>query len=136
MRAAAATVGAPRSPGAPTKPETQPRHPVPGGPRRPAGAFYTTPMQETPQVAGTGNLSQLRLTTAPRRVVSLVPSVTGSLFDLGLGQVLVAVTDYCVYPPRGVATLPKMGGTKNPDRDRIVALAPDLVIANLYENRR
>ena len=93
-------------------------------------------MHETPQVAGTGNLTQLRLPGAPRRVVSLVPSVTGSLFDLGLSQVLVAVTDFCVYPPQGVAGLPKIGGTKNPDRDRILALAPDLVIANQEENRR
>jgi ABC-type Fe3+-hydroxamate transport system substrate-binding protein len=93
-------------------------------------------MQDTPPVAGTGNLSQLHVPSAPSRVVSLVPSVTGSLFDLGLGQVLAAVTDYCVYPPEGVAGLPKIGGTKNPDCDRILALAPDLVIANREQNRR
>jgi ABC-type Fe3+-hydroxamate transport system substrate-binding protein len=93
-------------------------------------------MPETPQVAGTGNLAGLNLLVAPRRVVSLVPSVTGSLFDLGLGHVLAGVTDYCVYPPAGVADLPKIGGTKNPDRDRILALAPDFVIANQEENRR
>jgi ABC-type Fe3+-hydroxamate transport system substrate-binding protein len=46
------------------------------------------------------------------------------------------VTDYCVYPAEGVAHLPKIGGTKNPDRDQILALAPDLVIANQEENRR
>jgi ABC-type Fe3+-hydroxamate transport system substrate-binding protein len=71
----------------------------------------------------------------PERVVSLVPSVTGSLFDLGLGRSLVGVTDYCVYPPAQVAGLPKVGGTKNPDCDRIVALKPDLIIANQEENR-
>ena len=68
--------------------------------------------------------------------MSLVPSVTGSLFDLGLGQCLVGVTEFCVYPAAGVARLPKVGGTKNPDRERIVALQPDLVIANQEENRR
>ena len=87
-------------------------------------------------LAGTGNLAQLSLAGAPRRVVSLVPSVTGSLFDLGLGQCLVGVTDFCVYPPAGVAGLPKLGGTKNPDRERLLALQPDLVIVNQEENRR
>jgi ABC-type Fe3+-hydroxamate transport system substrate-binding protein len=87
-------------------------------------------------VAGTGNLTDLSLAGIPRRVVSLVPSVTGSLFDLNLGHCLVGVTDFCVYPPAGVAGLPKVGGTKNPDRERILALQPDLVIANQEENRR
>lgn len=87
-------------------------------------------------VGGTGNLTELRLAGLPRRVVSLVPSVTGSLFDLNLGRCLVGVTDFCVYPPAGVASLPKVGGTKNPDRERILSLQPDLVIANQEENRR
>jgi ABC-type Fe3+-hydroxamate transport system substrate-binding protein len=86
-------------------------------------------------VAGTGNLAELDLAAVPRRVVSLVPSVTGSLFDLNLGHCLVGVTDFCVYPPAGVAGLPRLGGTKNPDRERILALQPDLVIANQEENR-
>lgn len=71
----------------------------------------------------------------PRRVVSLVPSVTESLFDLNLGGRVVAITDYCVYPEKGVAGLPRIGGTKNPDVGRIIELAPDLVIANYEENR-
>lgn len=83
-----------------------------------------------------GNLSELNLPATPHRVVSLVPSVTGSLFDLGLGPRVVGVTDYCVYPPQGVAALPKLGGTKNPDCDQVLALKPDLVIANWEENHR
>ncbi len=71
----------------------------------------------------------------PQRVVSLVPSVTESLFDLNLGNRLVAITDYCIYPAEGVAKLPRIGGTKNPDVKRIIELAPDLVIANQEENR-
>jgi len=86
-------------------------------------------------VAGTGNLTELKLAGVPRRVVSLVPSVTGSLFDLNLGHCLVGVTDFCVYPPAGVAGLPKLGGTKNPHRTAILSLEPDLVIANQEENR-
>lgn len=76
------------------------------------------------------------VTQPPRRVVSLVPSVTESLFDLSLGDRLVAVTDYCIHPAEGVARLPRIGGTKNPDVRRIVELAPDLVIANQEENRK
>lgn len=71
----------------------------------------------------------------PRRVVSLVPSVTESLFDLSLGDCLIAVTDYCVHPASDVARIPRIGGTKNPDVPRIIALLPDLVIANQEENR-
>jgi ABC-type Fe3+-hydroxamate transport system substrate-binding protein len=72
----------------------------------------------------------------PRRIVSLVPSLTEALFVLGLGERVVGVTDWCVYPAEAVAPLPKLGGTKNPDLSAVVALRPDLVIANREENRR
>lgn len=72
----------------------------------------------------------------PQRVVSLVPSVTESLFDLNLGDRLVAITDYCIHPADKVASLPRIGGTKNPDVQRIIQLKPDLVIANQEENRK
>lgn len=75
------------------------------------------------------------VTQPPERVVSLVPSVTESLFDLNLGQRLVAITDYCIYPEAGVRGLPRIGGTKNPNVEQIIALRPDLVIANVEENR-
>ncbi len=72
----------------------------------------------------------------PQRVVSLVPSITESLFDLNLGARLIGVTDYCVRPAAGVVALPKVGGTKTPDITAIIALRPDLVIMNIEENRR
>ncbi len=72
----------------------------------------------------------------PRRIVSLVPSVTEALFALGLGDRVVGVTDWCVHPADQVAQLPKLGGTKNPSLPDIAALAPDLVIANHEENRK
>ncbi len=71
-----------------------------------------------------------------RRIVSLVPSLTEALFSLGLGERVVAVTDWCVHPSDAVAKLPKVGGTKNPNLSEILALRPDLVIANREENRR
>jgi ABC-type Fe3+-hydroxamate transport system substrate-binding protein len=76
------------------------------------------------------------VTKPPRRVVSLVPSVTESLFDLNLGDRLVGITDYCIYPAASVAKLPRIGGTKTPDVRRIIDLKPDLVIANQEENRK
>lgn len=77
----------------------------------------------------------LELDAPPSRVVSLVPSVTDTLFALGVGDRVVGVTEYCVHPEDGVRDLPKLGGTKNPDVERIVELAPDLVLMNAEENR-
>jgi ABC-type Fe3+-hydroxamate transport system substrate-binding protein len=71
----------------------------------------------------------------PVRIVSLVPSVTETLFALGLGDRLAGVTDWCIHPAAGVANIARVGGTKNPRIDAIVALAPDLVLANLEESR-
>jgi ABC-type Fe3+-hydroxamate transport system substrate-binding protein len=72
--------------------------------------------------------------SAPQRIVSLVPSLTEALFVLGLGDRVVGVTDWCIHPADGVAPLPKLGGTKNPDLERALGLRPDLVIANHEEN--
>jgi ABC-type Fe3+-hydroxamate transport system substrate-binding protein len=72
----------------------------------------------------------------PTRIVSLVPSLTEALFALGLGDRVVGVTDWCVHPADGVARLPKVGGTKDANVAAIIALAPDLVIANHEENTR
>jgi ABC-type Fe3+-hydroxamate transport system substrate-binding protein len=70
--------------------------------------------------------------TPPQRVVSLVPSLTETLFDLGAGDSVAAITNYCIFPP-GLER-PRIGGTKNPDVDAIRELAPDLVYMNLEEN--
>lgn len=79
-----------------------------------------------------GSLPQIE---PPQRVISLVPSVTESLFDLNLGRRLIAVTDACRYPAQGTALLPRIGPPLNPDTERIIALVPDLVIAHSEENR-
>lgn len=71
----------------------------------------------------------------PERVVSLVPSMSESLFDLGMGAHLIGVTDYCIHPPQ-VLDLPKVGGTKTIRVDLVLQLSPDLVIANREENDR
>jgi iron complex transport system substrate-binding protein len=78
--------------------------------------------------------NELPIQYPPRRVVSLVPSMTESLFDLGFGDRVVGVTDYCIRPAEKVATIPRVGGPKNFRIDDIVRLQPDLVIANQEEN--
>lgn len=72
----------------------------------------------------------------PRRIVSLVPSLTEALFALGLRDEIVAVTKYCVEPAGQVAAVAKVGGTKNPELDTIRRLQPDLVVASAEENVR
>ena len=78
----------------------------------------------------------VELAAHPTRIVSLVPSLTETLFALGAGPRVVAVTRYCEEPAAAVASMPKVGGTKNPDLAAIGALTPDLVIMNAEENRR
>ena len=70
----------------------------------------------------------------PQRIVSLVPSVTELLVQWGLATRLVGRTVYCVEPRWIRATVPSVGGTKNPDVERIRALKPDLVVLERDEN--
>jgi ABC-type Fe3+-hydroxamate transport system substrate-binding protein len=67
-----------------------------------------------------------------RRVVSIVPSLTESVAATAPG-LLVGATDWCTHP--GDLDVVRVRGTKNPDIERIIALAPDLVLANAEENR-
>ena len=83
---------------------------------------------------GNGHRDALHFHHSPTRVVSLVPSLTESMFDLGLGTSLVGITDYCVRPEEGVDKIPRLGGPKNPRIDDILSLKPDLIITNWEEN--
>ena len=78
----------------------------------------------------------LSLPASPRRIVSLIPSITEILFALGLGEAVVGCTIYCTEPADGVATKTRIGGEKNPRLELIRELAVDLVIANIEENVR
>jgi iron complex transport system substrate-binding protein len=84
--------------------------------------------------SGNGHREALHFTQPPRQVVSLVPSLTESLFDLGFGDSVVAITDYCAHPAERLVGLPRIGGPKNPDVKQIIALQPDLILANQEEN--
>ena len=69
------------------------------------------------------------------RLISICPSLTELVFDLGAGHELVGRTKFCIHPAEGVASVETLGGTKNPKTDRVVALEPDLVLMNEEENR-
>jgi ABC-type Fe3+-hydroxamate transport system substrate-binding protein len=78
----------------------------------------------------------LALPAPPRRIVSLIPSVTEILFALGAGDAVAACTIFCTEPAEGVRTKVRIGGEKNPNLEQIRALGADLVIANVEENVR
>lgn len=70
------------------------------------------------------------------RIASLVPSLTELLVELGLGPCLVARTGFCIHPAEFVAAVPKVGGTKDVNLDKLRRLAPTHVLVNVDENRR
>jgi len=69
----------------------------------------------------------------PRRVVSLVPSLTEALASVDV-ELIAGATDYCTYP--ATLDVPRVGGSKYPSVEAVLALAPDVVLANVEENRR
>ena len=77
----------------------------------------------------------VEITSAPARIVSLVPSQTELLCSLGLSTRVCGVTKFCVNPPEIRELAKVIGGTKNPDLEKIAALKPDLIMGNMEENR-
>jgi ABC-type Fe3+-hydroxamate transport system substrate-binding protein len=77
---------------------------------------------------------QVVLNTIPKRIVSLVPSQTELLFDLGLEENIVGITKFCIHPKEKCTLKTKIGGTKNFNIEKIKSLKPDLIIANKEEN--
>jgi len=69
-----------------------------------------------------------------QRIVSLVPSQTELLYDLGLDETVAGITKFCIHPEHWFRSKPRVGGTKNVHIDRVLALHPDLIIANKEEN--
>ena len=82
------------------------------------------PMQITDDLGRTVTIKE-----APRRIVSLAPAITESLFALGLADKVVGVTNYCDYPA-DAATKPKIGGFSTPNVELVVVAGPDLVLAS------
>ena len=72
----------------------------------------------------------------PQRIVSLVPSQTELLYDLGLGDRVVGITKFCVHPEIWYHSKTRIGGTKTVNIPKVLALKPDFIIANREENDR
>jgi ABC-type Fe3+-hydroxamate transport system substrate-binding protein len=89
-------------------------------------------LHELTDAAGTRHV----VVTKPPRIVSLVPSITELVCDLGLAAALVGRTGFCIHPRAAVRAIPKVGGTKDVNVARIRELAPTHVIVNIDENEQ
>ena len=76
------------------------------------------------------------ITSLADGIVSLVPSQTELLFDLGLEHLITGVTKFCIHPEKARRNCTVVGGTKNPDLSTIESLKPGLILANKEENNR
>lgn len=85
-------------------------------------------------IAALGCLVASICAAPPQRIISTAPSITETLFAMGLGPRVVGVTIFCKYPAQA-AQLPKIGSYLQPDVETIVALRPDLVIVQQLTNR-
>ncbi len=73
---------------------------------------------------------------APQRIISLVPSQTELLYDLGLGDRVCGITKFCVHPQEWFRSKTRVGGTKKVNFEQVAKLQPDLIIANKEENTK
>ncbi|MEY3238347.1 MAG: hypothetical protein RI883_2448, partial [Bacteroidota bacterium] len=78
----------------------------------------------------------IRLEEFPRRIVSLVPSQTELLYELGLDEKVVGITKFCIHPESWFKSKTRVGGTKQLNIDVIRSLNPDLIIGNKEENTK
>lgn len=78
--------------------------------------------------------TDVKLNHTPQRIISLVPSQTELLYDLGLENEVVGITKFCIHPESWYKSKTRVGGTKEFDMDKISGLQPDLIIGNKEEN--
>lgn len=78
----------------------------------------------------------LELKSLPKRIISIVPSQSEFLWDLGMREELVGITKFCIHPEEMFRTIERVGGTKKLDLDKIRSLKPDLIIGNKEENQK
>lgn len=76
----------------------------------------------------------IELTQIPKRIISLVPSQSELLWDLGLRAELIGITKFCIHPNEMFKFKDRVGGTKTLDIQKIRSLKPDLIIGNKEEN--
>jgi ABC-type Fe3+-hydroxamate transport system substrate-binding protein len=80
--------------------------------------------------------TEIELIDYPSRIISVVPSQTELLFDLGLGKKVVGITKFCIHPAEWFKSKPRVGGTKKLDIEKIIQLQPDIIFANKEENEK
>lgn len=80
--------------------------------------------------------NEITINYPPKRIISIVPSQTELLFDLGLDDEVVGITKFCIHPIEKFASKTKVGGTKKLLIEKIGDLKPDLIIGNKEENTR
>ncbi len=98
----------------------------------PKNSFHLCAMPSyTDQLGNTITVKQ-----APQRIISLVPSQTELLYDLGLDDEVVGITKFCIHPDEWYKEKTKVGGTKKLKLSKIAELKPDLIIANKEENEK
>lgn len=78
--------------------------------------------------------NKIELEGVPKKIISLVPSQTELLYDLGLGDAVIGITKFCVHPTEWFKTKTRIGGTKTVTIAKVAELEPDLIIANKEEN--
>lgn len=95
-----------------------------------------TQTPETSQINVKDDLNQeVSFDTLPKKIVSLAPNITESIYFIGADSMLVGVTDFCDYPPQ-VSSKTKLGGYTNPNYEMITALKPDLILLTVEETSR
>lgn len=72
----------------------------------------------------------------PKRIISICPAITSTIFEFGAGETLIGRTEYCIFPKDKVDPVPVVGGTKQVDFERIRELNPDLILAEKEENTK
>lgn len=80
--------------------------------------------------------NKIKLMQKPQRIISLVPSQSEFLWDLGLHHELVGITKFCIHPKEMFKSIERVGGTKKVNINKIRALKPDLIIGNKEENEK
>jgi ABC-type Fe3+-hydroxamate transport system substrate-binding protein len=79
-------------------------------------------------------LQKIELQQVPKRIISLIPSQSEYLWDLGLQNELIGISKFCIHPKEMFETITRVGGTKQLDIEKIKSLKPDIIIGNKEEN--
>ncbi len=80
--------------------------------------------------------NKIKLDKIPDKIISVVPSQSELLWDLGLQKELIGITKFCIHPNKMFTSIAKIGGTKNINIEKVKSFNPDLIIANKEENQK